>query len=93
MLRKFVAILEICPRLGGTLDLLGLDLYLSKIGCCDLGCVSHSGTTLVLVISSQYMILVSETLDCLVFLDIFEMPIFIDNYEMLIFVDIYEMFV
>ena len=38
-LRKFVPILEICPRLGGTLDLLGLDLYLSKIGCCDGGCV------------------------------------------------------
>jgi hypothetical protein len=53
---------------------------------------SHSGTTVVLFISSQYMILVSETLDCLVFLDIYEMPIFIDNYEMLSFVDIYEMF-
>ena len=38
------------------------------------------------------MILVSETLDCLVFLDIYEMPIFVDNYEMLSFVDIYEMF-
>ena len=54
---------------------------------------SHVGSTVVLLISSQYMILVSETLDCLVFLDIYEMPIFIDNYEMLIFVDIYEMFV
>ena len=54
---------------------------------------SHSGTIVVLFISSQYMILVSETLDCLVFLDIYEMPIFIVNYEMLIFVDIYEMFV
>ena len=54
---------------------------------------SNSGTTVVLFISSQYMILVSETLDCLFFLDIYEMPIFIDNYEMLIFVDIYEMFV
>ena len=54
---------------------------------------SHSGTTGMLFISSQYMILVSETLDCLVFLDIYEMPICIDNYEMLIFVDIYEKFV
>ena len=54
---------------------------------------SHSGTAVVLFISSQYMILVSETLDCLVFLELYEMPIFIDNYEMLSFVDIYEMFV
>ena len=64
--------------------MLGLDLYLSKIGCCDLGCV-------VLFISSQYMILVSETLDCLVFLDIYEMPSFVDNYEMLSFVVVFEM--
>ena len=53
---------------------------------------SHSGSTVVLLLSSQYMVLVSETLDCLVFLDIYEMAIFIDNYEMLSFVDIYEMF-
>ena len=50
---------------------------------------SHSGTTVVLFISSQYMILVSETLDC--FLDIYEMPSFVDNYEMLSFVAICEM--
>ena len=50
----------------------------------------HIGSTVVLFISSQYMILVVETLDCLVFLDIYEMPIFVDNYyEMFIFLDIY----
>ena len=42
----------------------------------------HIGSTVVLFISSQYMILVSETLDCLVFLDIYEMPIFVDIYVM-----------
>ena len=51
----------------------------------------HIGSTVVLFISSQYMILVSETLDCLVFLDIYEMPSFVDNYEMLSFVAICEM--
>ena len=48
----------------------------------------HIGSTVVLFISSQYMILVVETLDCLVFLDIYEMPSFVDNYEMLSFVAI-----
>ena len=52
---------------------------------------SHSGSTVVLLLSSQYMVLVSETLDCLVFLDIYEMPSFVHNYEMLSFVAICEM--
>ena len=37
------------------------------------------------IVSSQCMIIVSETLGCFVFLDIYEMPSFVDNYEMLRF--------
>ena len=53
---------------------------------------SHSGSTVVLLLSSQYIVLVSETLDCFVYICIYEMPIYIDNNEMLSFVEIYDLF-